>query len=177
MVDEIQIYVIGRRYISEGEFSEVLELCSRAYDVDYHPYMLTFPDAIHILGRYRDELVSHALWITRWLQCANMPFWRTAYVEAVATDVKYRDKGFATSIMKKVAEEISDYDIGALSTGSFDFYTRLGWKLWRGPLYVRKGGDLLPTPDDTVMVLPLPATPELDLNAPLSVEWREGELW
>jgi hypothetical protein len=28
-----------------------------------------------------------------------------------------------------------------------------------------------------VMILRLPCTPPLDLDAPLSAEWREGELW
>jgi hypothetical protein len=35
-----------------------------------------------------------------------------------------------------------------------------------------------PTPDETVMILRLRATPaDLDLHAPLSAEWRRGELW
>jgi hypothetical protein len=28
-----------------------------------------------------------------------------------------------------------------------------------------------------VMILRLPRTPPLDLDAPLSIEWREGDLW
>ena len=37
---------------------------------------------------------------------------------------------------------------------------------------------LQPTPDETVMILRLPRTPpDLDLDAPLSAEWRRGELW
>ena len=79
--------------------------------------------------------------------------------------------------MKRLAEEIRDFDIGALSTGSFDFYARLGWVSWRGPLCIRKGDELVPTPGDTVMVMSLPGTPDLDPDAPLSAEWREGELW
>jgi hypothetical protein len=33
------------------------------------------------------------------------------------------------------------------------------------------------TPDERVMILSLPQTPSLDLDLPLSVEWREGEVW
>jgi hypothetical protein len=56
-------------------------------------------------------------------------------------------------------------------------YARLGWEFWRGPLFIRRAGRLIPTPDEEVMILRLPKTPPLDLEAPLSVEWREGELW
>jgi aminoglycoside 2'-N-acetyltransferase I len=56
-------------------------------------------------------------------------------------------------------------------------YARLGWELWRGPLFVRTDAGLMPTPDEEVMILRLPRTTPLDLDSPLSAEWREGELW
>jgi aminoglycoside 2'-N-acetyltransferase I len=177
MADELSINVIGWHKISGEGLSEVLDLCTAAYGTDYRPFISTFPEATHILGRFHGRLVSHALWVTRWLQCPGLSPWRTAYVEAVATDEKYRNRGFATQVMQRLAEEIKDYDIGALSTGSPGFYSRLDWVSWRGPLFVRKEGELVPTPNDTAMVLPLLSTPCLDLDATLSVEWREGELW
>ena len=72
---------------------------------------------------------------------------------------------------------IADFDLGALSTGIPAFYQRLGWLTWHGPLFIRTNGDLLATPEDTVMILRLPRTPPLDLRESLSAEWREGELW
>ena len=45
------------------------------------------------------------------------------------------------------------------------------------PLVIRTDKGLLPTPKDRVMVLRLPRTPKLDVEAPLTAEWREGELW
>jgi aminoglycoside 2'-N-acetyltransferase I len=36
---------------------------------------------------------------------------------------------------------------------------------------------VLGTPDEQVMVLRLPRTPLLDLDAALTAEWRPGELW
>ena len=177
MADELSINVIKKGNISENEYTEILDLCTRAYGVDLQPVLETLNDGTHVLGRYRGQLVTHALWVTRWIQYPGLPPWRTAYVEAVATDEQYRNRGFATLVMKKLAEEILDYDVGGLSTGSYDFYSRLGWKLWRGPLSVRKADELIPTPDDTVMVLFLPKTPEIDINNPLSIEWRDGELW
>ena len=73
--------------------------------------------------------------------------------------------------MRRVATEIAGFELGALSTGIPAFYERLGWERWRGPIAI-------PTrPQDSAMVLRLPGTPELDLNAPMSPEWRPGEPW
>lgn len=165
--------------LSEREYSEIQTLCTRAYGRDFKPFLISFHNPTHVLGRIRGKLVSHALWVTRWLQSGDTKPWRTAYVEAVATDENYRRKGYASAVMRRLAEEIIDYDIGGLCTGhSFDLYSKLGWQLWRGPLYIRRDGELSATPEEKgVMVLALPKTPPLDLKAPLSAEWREGELW
>jgi len=176
-IEPLSLEIIDSKDLSEQEYSEILELCSRAYQQDLKPFLDTFNGATHILGRYRGLLVAHALWITRRLQCADLPTLRTAYVEAVATDEKYRKRGFASVIMERLAKEISQFDLGALCTGSPDFYARLGWQLWQGSLFIRTKERLIPTPNEQVMVLFLPNTPVLNLEAPLSAEWREGELW
>ena len=75
------------------------------------------------------------------------------------------------------AEAIVDFDLGALCPAIPLMYARLGWEFWCGPLFIRRADRLIPTPDEDVMILRLPRTPPLDLEAPLSVEWREGELW
>ena len=179
MVDELVLDVKEKRDVSEREYWEILDLCSRAYGLDYQPFLKTFYSATHILGRYRRELVTHALWIPRWLQYPGLPLWRAAYVEAVATDERYRNRGFTSIVMQRLAREIKDYDIGGLCTGaSINLYLRLGWQLWQGPLFIRKSNGIMATPEERgVMVLVLPETPRIDLEMPLSAEWREGELW
>lgn len=123
-------------------------------------------------------LVGHALWVARWLQAGRGPLLRTAFVEAVATDPAYRGQGYATQTMRTLTARPSlIYDLAGLSTGSPGFYARLGWQSWRGPLFVRTEVGLLATPTDSVMILSLPHTPRLDLDGPLSAEWRVGELW
>lgn len=177
-IKSLSLQVIRGENLSEREYSEILALCSDAYQRDFQPFLKTFPNATHILGRIRGRLVSHALWITRWLQNGNFPPWQTAYVEAVATDKRYRRKGYASTVMSRLADEIKDYDIGGLSAGHCDLYSRLGWQLWRGPLFIRTDSGLIATPEEKgVMVLVLPKTPPLDLCTSLSAEWREGELW
>ena len=163
--------------LSELEFTDIIELCSRAYETDYGPFLDIFTDPTHVLGYYEKTLVSHALWITRWLQIGNSPLMRTAYIEGVATDEPYRNRGFASAVMKRLVVEIVDFEIAGLCTGSPDFYSRLGWQVWTGPLFNRKGDELIPTSGGPVMILRLPNTPEIDLSAPLSIEWREGEVW
>ena len=138
----------------------------------------TFPEPTHVLGYRAGTLVSHALWVTRWLQVETDRMLRTAYVEAVATERAHRGRGYATAVMKRLAEEIQAYDLGALSPFSVAYYERLGWEQWRGPLYIRtKTGPVRSPSDGEVMILRLQNTPALDLDAALSAEWREGELW
>jgi aminoglycoside 2'-N-acetyltransferase I len=178
MSDVLNIQVKHYQALSEDEYLEILALCTQAFKRDYSPFLESFQNATHLLGRYHDRLVTHALWITRWLQIGTSPPLRTAYIEALATELNHRKKGFASEIMKRVTREIQDFDIVALSTGSPDFYTRLGWQLWCGPLFIRTEKGLMPTPNEHgVMVLSLPGTPPLDIDVPLSAEWRKGELW
>jgi aminoglycoside 2'-N-acetyltransferase I len=178
MSDNLSIQVKKSRALSKAEYSAILALCNQAFEHDVSPNMKSFENPTHVLGRYRGKLISHVLWITRWLQIGDGPLLRTAYVEVTATDAAYRHKGYASQVMKRAAEEIRDFDIAALATGSLGFYARLGWQLWRGPLFLRKGKELIPTPEEHgVMVLALPETPPFDINAPLSIEWRELEPW
>jgi aminoglycoside 2'-N-acetyltransferase I len=174
----LQLEVISGDLLPPQIRSEVTALCTRAFEEDFYSLMATFHGAVHVLGRLGPKLVTHALWVTRWLQVGTNPVLRTAYIEAVATEKAYRNRGFATAVMKRVANEIRDFDLGGLSPFSVAFYERLGWERWRGPLFIRTDAGLVPSPaDEEVMVLRLPQTPLLDLGAPLSAEWREGELW
>ena len=157
---------------------EIVDLCTLAFEEDLESLLASFKGSVHVLGRLEPTLVTHALWVTRWLQAGTGMLMRTAYVEAVATDPSFRGRGYATSVMHRIAEEIEDYDLGGLAPFSVSYYARMGWERWRGPLFIRTEDGLLPTPDEeNVMILRLPNTPHLDLDVPLSAEWRKGELW
>ena len=71
------------------------------------------------------------------------------------------------------------FELGALGTGSHRFYERLGWRSWAGPSFVRTAGGALPTPDEDgfILVLPTRASPPMDFAAPISCEWRPGDVW
>ena len=178
MNDRLSLKTVLKRDLTQIESSEILDLCSQAYEEDYAPDLTTFENAYHILARLDGKLVSHALWITRWLQIGSGPLLRTAYVEGVATDAHYRSRGFARAVMECLAKEITDYEIGGLSPAETSLYTHLGWEYWRGPLFHRKDGALIRDPaDEAMMILRLPKTPVLDLTQPISVEWRPMEVW
>lgn len=175
---ELDFRVVSGKDLTLDERQEIIALCDLAYEEDMGVIINQFIDPVHVLGYFKDRLVTHALWIERYLQSAGLPMLRTAYVEAVATHPEFQHRGFASRIMRKVVEQIQDFDIAGLAPFSVDYYAKLGWELWRGAMFERKDGELVAAgPEDEVMIYRLPKTPELDLDAPISVEWRVGEVW
>jgi aminoglycoside 2'-N-acetyltransferase I len=174
----LSITVVPGSQMPPEERDAIVRFCTHAYDEDMAPIFATYVEPTYVLGTVGDALVSHALWVPRQLQVGDGPMLHTAYVEAVATAPDWRGRGFAAAIMRRVAEEIRTYDLGALSPFSEAYYATLGWERWCGPLFVRTDGGLEASPDDEeVMILRLPRTPMLDVHAPLSVEWRVVEPW
>ena len=134
---------------------------------------------VHFVLQAGGAIVSHASVVERTLRVDGRPL-RTGYVEAVATSPAHQRRGFGTTVMRDVAAYITDeFELGALGTGSHGFYERLGWVTWRGPSSVRTPTGPVPTPDDDgyILVLPTPTSPPLDLDAPISCDWRPGDVW
>jgi len=171
------VHVLEGKALLPNQWMEVVSICSLAYEEDFEPILNTFSDPMHILVYLDDMLVSHALWVTRWLQYDHSLMLRTAYVEAVATHPDFQERGLGTMVMRAIHAEIQDFDMGGLSPSDDRWYARLGWERWQGPLFIRTADGLLPTLGEVVMILRLPRTPKFDLTAPLSAEWRQGELW
>jgi aminoglycoside 2'-N-acetyltransferase I len=71
------------------------------------------------------------------------------------------------------------FRLGALSSAGTTLYARRGWMPWLGETYVRTEGRLIRTPDedDSLYVRLTPSSPELDLSAPISCDWRPGDAW
>jgi aminoglycoside 2'-N-acetyltransferase I len=177
-VDEnLKVEILHADQLTSGQLAEIHALCNRAYEADLEPLFRTFADATHVIGMWGSSMVSHAMWVTRWLQPGNQTPLRTAYVEMVATEPQFQGRGFATAVMRRLASAIHDFELGGLSPAEPMLYTRLGWVFWQGPLFIRSQDGLISTPDGSLMILRLPKTPPLDLTLPLSAEWREGELW
>jgi aminoglycoside 2'-N-acetyltransferase I len=134
---------------------------------------------VHVVVDVGGAIVAHAAVVTRELQVAGLPI-RTGYVEAVATAPARQGEGLGTAAMREIGAIIdAEYELGALGTGSHHFYERLGWRTWRGPAFVRiRDGDRR-TPDDEgyILVRSTPRTPPLDDGAPISCDWRPGDVW
>jgi hypothetical protein len=80
--------------------------------------------------------------------------------------------------MRYLATLVTDFEIACLETERQDFYRRLGWEEWRGPLGGRSDDGVIPTPDQQgIMVLRLPLTPPLELTEPLTIEANQFRIW
>jgi hypothetical protein len=82
---------------------EIIDLCESAYCEDFSRLFQELEESVHVLAR--DEhglLVSHTAWVTRWLQPADHPVLRTAYVEAVATIPTRQRQGLATTVLHRI---------------------------------------------------------------------------
>ena len=104
----------------------------------------------------------------------------TGYVEAVATSPERRRRGLASAVMSEAGDHIDrTFALGALDTGTQPFYERLGWTVWEGPTFVRTGSGPVRTAeeDGQIMVRLTPTSPELDFAAPISCDWRPGDVW
>jgi len=134
---------------------------------------------LHVVLEIDGRIVSHASVVERELQVAGNPL-RTGYVEAVATAPGFQGRGHGTRVMQVIGRAIdAGYELGALGTGEIGFYERLGWRVWQGPTSVRTAVGERRTPDEDggIMVLITRATPPIDLDAPISCEWRSGDVW
>lgn len=134
---------------------------------------------LHVILDIEGEIAAHASVVARSLRIADRPI-RTGFVEAVAAGPAFRRRGFGTAVMRDVGAYIRDrFEIGALGTGEHGFYERLGWQRWIGPSSVRAPDGERATADDDgyIMVLPTPTSPPLRLDAPISCDWRPGDVW
>ena len=103
------------------------------------------------------------------------------YVEAVAVATAQQRHGLGTAIMRRANEIIQEqFELGALSTGKWAFYARLGWERWSGPTWVRHpDGRVERTPDEDagIMVLRGEGTRHLDTSASITCDARAGDSW
>jgi len=165
--------------VDDREREEVIGVCREAHQEPDFENLFSYlpPDALHLLAHLDDELVGHAVVTTRWLQHDEGPLLRTAYVDAVSTSPRHQGLGIGSAVMRHLAAVVTEYDIACLETEVFAFYERLGWERWRGSLAGRSEEGLIPTPDDGVMILRLPRTPNLDLNGLLTVDRTPARIW
>jgi aminoglycoside 2'-N-acetyltransferase I len=134
---------------------------------------------IHVVAEQDGRIVAHASVVDRTLHIGDVPL-HAGYVEAVATAPDQQGTGLGTRVMAEIGAVIREsYELGALGTGAHGFYERLGWQTWAGQAYLRTAAGPVRTPAEEgyIMVLRTPLTPALDDGAPISCEWRPGDVW
>jgi aminoglycoside 2'-N-acetyltransferase I len=167
--------------LDQATQTAIIQLCIAAHQEEDFQHLFSYVPSggWHFLAYRGELLVGHALVTTRWLQPEGHPILKTAYVDAVATLPAYQGGGYGSALLRRLAGEIADeYAIACLETERTAFYSRLGWEVWRGPLAGRDEHGLIPTPDQTgVMILRLGQTPALDLDRGLTIECQPGRIW
>jgi aminoglycoside 2'-N-acetyltransferase I len=180
----VRLRLIATDSLAPAELRAIRDLLDAAFGSDPDD-AFTDDDWAHALGGLHAVLeddggvVAHASVVERRLEVGGVPL-RTGYVEAVATGAARQRRGYGSQVMEAIGEHIRErFPLGALGTGSHGFYERLGWERWRGPSSVRTADGEQPTPDDDgyIMVLRTPASPPLDVDAPISCDWRPGDVW
>jgi aminoglycoside 2'-N-acetyltransferase I len=134
---------------------------------------------VHVWLSESEELISHGSVVERSLECSGLTL-RAGYVEAVATAAAHRRRGHGATVMKQIGALIRErYALGALSTGTQDFYRTLGWERWSGPTFVNgpRGRERTPGDDGGVMILRTPRSPRVQLDGEIVCDWRPGDVW
>ena len=123
--------------LTPAQIAEIRALLDAAFDGEF-----SADDWAHAVGgrhvwvRGPEGVVSHGSVVERTLVCSGQAL-RVGYVEAVATAATHRRRGHGAAVMRRLGEYVTaQYALGALSTGTFDFYAPLGWERWRGPTFV-----------------------------------------
>src|SRR3954452_13167700 len=124
-------------------------------------------------------VIGHASVIQRRLVHGGAAL-RAGYVEGVGVHADHRRRGIAGLLMAPLERVIRNaYDLGAL--GATDeavaFYTGRGWRRWEGEARAITPRGVVRTPDEegAIYVLENPGRP-LDLSAPLTCDWRDGDV-
>ena len=159
----------------------IINLCVLAHQEDDFKNLFSYVPSggLHFLAFQGEQLVSHALVTTRWLQPEGQPLLKTAYIDAVATLPAHQGQGYGSALMRHLASTIDgEYVIACLETERIEFYKRLGWELWRGSLAGRSEQGLIPTPEQNgIMILRLSQTPSLNLDSILTIECQDERIW
>lgn len=134
---------------------------------------------LHTLAFLEGRLVGHAALVGRAFLVGDTPR-RVGYLEAMGVHPEVQRRGIGAAILRRVNRQVArGYDFGALSASDegFGLYRAGGWEVWRGPLAVLTPGGVVPTPEEAGGVLVYAPAGGLDLDLPLTCDFRSGDVW
>ncbi|MCX2931931.1 GNAT family N-acetyltransferase [Mycobacterium sp. CVI_P3] len=134
---------------------------------------------MHAVIAHRGALVAHAAVVQRRLLYRGTAL-RCGYVEGVAVHEDWRGQGLAHAVMDAIEQVIRGaYQIGALSSSPIGekIYRPRGWVHWQGPTSVLAPGGVTRTAEDDGSIFVLPVDIQVDPQAELTCDWRDGDVW
>ena len=165
--------------LSPADLTAVRALLDAAFEGDFSDEDWDHTlGGVHALAWSGDVLVAHAAVVQRRFLYQDRAL-RTGYVEGVAVHADHRRQGLGAVVMGPVERVIgAAYDLGALSSSEIGvpFYEARGWRRWQGPTSSLTPTGAARTEDDDDSVYVLGAL-SLDLTAPLTCDWRDGDVW
>ena len=134
---------------------------------------------LHAIVRAGDTIIGHAAIVRRHLAYRGRAL-RAGYVEAVAVHADHRREGVGDDLVAALESVIvRAYDLGTLSATAIGmpFYESRGWQPWRGSLYAFTPDGIVHQPqlEDRLMVFAV--RDDVDLDADLTCDFRNGDLW
>ena len=182
---EVRVRTAHTAELAPAELTAIRALLDAAF-AGHPDGAFTYADWDHTLGGVHvtawegDALIGHASVVQRRLLHGGRAL-RTGYVEAVAVREDRRRRGHGGAVMSVAERYIRGaYELGALGAAeeAVEFYAGRGWVRWLGPASALTPDGAVPTPDvdGWIYVLPLDRTP-LDPAAPLTCDWRDGDVW
>ena len=129
------------------------------------------------------QVVAHGSLVRRHCYLgADLRPLRLGYVEAVAVHPDHQRRGLGSAVMAALEELAPAFDLLALGASDEGraMYDARGWVPWRGTLHVLGPRGVERTAEEEGYVLVRAgalALVELDLDARLACDWREGDVW
>jgi aminoglycoside 2'-N-acetyltransferase I len=167
--------------VSPSALNEVRALLTLVFDGEFEEADWEHSlGGMHVIARHGPDVVGHGSVVQRRLVVGGRSL-RTGYVEGVGVHPDWQRRGIGDEIMTALERVIrAAYDIGALGSSEegVGLYTRHGWRPWRGPLSVMTPTGTVDTPEERGWVYVLADEPlDLDLDAELTCDWRDGDVW
>jgi aminoglycoside 2'-N-acetyltransferase I len=134
---------------------------------------------LHALAWEGEDLIGHASVIQRRLLHQGRAL-RAGYYEGVVVRTDQRGRGHGARMMKELARRTRGvYELSALfsSETAQPFYSVLGWTAWRGPLQTLTPNGVREDPRFPGRVFVLEHSFPLNIDAPLTCDWRDGDPW
>ena len=170
--------------LEPDQLAELTRLCEAAFGEPFAAMWERVGPGLHVMAEAGGAVVAHAMIVDRQIFLGHESdiALDVGYVEHVATLPEAQGAGHGSAVMAEIGRIIGDeYALGALATGSNAFYEKHGWETWIGSTSVRMAdGERVRSPaqDGHVMVLRTPRSPaDLDLDAPIAIDWRPEEPW